>query len=150
MTLRDILGFGDLTLGEVLTIAAIGIILLIGILPEKDDSIVETDFVSLEQFDEYPLIAWKDVDKKGDIVKIKYRVRNTETYIKIYDITGNVVHEQPFHRSPWDDGTPRDFTYNWMLYYTQDYGNEIPPGEYEIRVCHKYDRNIDLSTVITI
>ena len=150
MTLRDILGFGDLTLGEVLTIAAIGIILLIVILPEKDDSIVETDFVSLEQFDEYPLIAWKDIDKKGDIVKIKYRVRNTETYIKIYDITGNVVHEQPFQRSPWDDGRFRDFTYNWMLYYTQDYGDEIPPGEYEIRVCHKYDRNIDLSTVITI
>ena len=150
MTLRDILGFGDLTLGEVLTIAAIGITLLIAILPEKDVPIVATDFISLEQFDEYPLMAWKDVDKKGNIVKIKYRVRNTETYIKVYNITGNVVHTQPFHRSPWDDGTPREFTYNWMLYYTQDYGDEIPPGEYEIRVCHKYDSNVDLSTTITI
>ena len=150
MTLRDILGFGDLTLGEVLTIAAIGIVLLIVILPEKDVPIVATDIVSVEQFDEYPLIAWKDVDTKGDIVKIKYRVFDDKTYIKIYDMNGEVVHKQPFTRSPWDNGTPRDFTYSWTLYYTQDYGDDIPPGEYEIRVCHKYDRNVNLSTVITI
>ena len=150
MTLRDIFRFEELTLIEILTLGAISIVLALIILPEKDVPIVATDIVSTEQFDEYPLIAWKDTDKKGDIVKIKYRVRNTETYIKVYDITGRVVHKQPFRRSPWDDGTPRDFTYNWMLYYTQDYGDDIPPGEYEIRVCHKYDRNIDLSTVITI
>ena len=150
MTLRDILGFGDLTLGEVLTIAAIGSVLVIVILPEKDVPIVATAIVSVEQFDEYPLIAWKDVDTKGDIVKIKYRVFDDKTYIKIYDMNGEVVHKQPFTRSPWDNGTPRDFTYNWTLYHTQDYGDDIPPGEYEIRVCHKDDRNVNLSTVITI
>jgi hypothetical protein len=150
MTLRDILGFKDLTLEELLTIAATGLILLVAVLPEKEVPIVVTDIFSSEQFDEYPLIAWKDVDKKGDIVKIKYRVRNTETYIKVYDVTGYVVHTQPFHRSPWDDGRSRDFTYTWMLYYTQDYGDEIPPGDYEIRVCHTYDSNVDLSTTITI
>jgi hypothetical protein len=150
MTLRDIFRFKELTLIEVITLGAISIVLALIILPEKDVPIVATDIASTEQFDEYPLIAWKDTDKKGDIVKIKYRVRNTETYIKVYDITGRVVHKQPFRRSPWDDGTPRDFTYNWMLYYTQDYGDDIPPGEYEIRVCHKYDRNVDLSTTITI
>ena len=90
------------------------------------------------------------LDKKGDIIKIKYRVFKDKTYIKVYDMTGKVVHKQPFHRSPWDDGTPRDFIYNWTLYYTQDYGDEIPPGDYEIRVCQKYDRNIELLTTITI
>jgi len=150
MTLRDILGFKDLTLEELLTIAATGLILLVAVLPEKEVPIVVTDIFSSEQFDEYPLIAWKDVDKKGDIVKIKYRVRNTETYIKVYDVTGYVVHTQPFQRSPWSDGRSRDFTYSWMLYNTQDYGDEIPPGEYEIRVCHIYSRNIDLRTWITI
>ena len=103
-----------------------------------------------ETFDEYPLIAWHDTDKKGDIVKIKYRVSEEKTFIEVVDDKGGVVHRQPFHRSPWEDGTPRDFTYSWTLYYTQDYGDEILPGEYEIRVCHIYSRNVDLSTWITI
>ena len=142
--------FKNLTFAEEITLAAIAIVLTLVIMPEKNVSIATKEIVVDEQFDEYPLLAWKSTDKKGDIVKIKYRVRNSETYIKVYDANGVVVHKQPFHRSPWDDGTHRDFTYNWMLYYTQDYGDEIPPGEYEIRVCHKYDRNVDLSTYITI
>ena len=150
MTLRDMFTFEELTLAEVLALGAISLVLVFVILPEKEVTISATDIVSEEQFDEYPLIAWKDVDKKGDIVKIKYRVFDDKTYIKIYDTKGRVVHKQPFTRSPWDNGTPRDFTYNWTLYHTQDYGDDIPPGEYEIRVCHKYDRNINLSTVITI
>ena len=103
-----------------------------------------------ETFNEYPLTAWHDTDKKGDVVKIKYRVYHSDTFIEVVNDEGKVVHKQPFQRSPWDDGRARDFTYNWMLYYTQDYGDEIPPGEYEIRVCHKYSRNVDLSTRITI
>ena len=150
MTLRNIFRFEELTLIEIIILGAISTLVAFVILPEKDVPIVATDIVSVEQFDEYPLIAWKDVDTKGDIVKIKYRVFDDKTYIKIYDMNGEVVHKQPFTRSPWDNGTPRDFTYNWTLYYTQDYGDDIPPGEYEIRVCHKYDRNVILSTVITI
>jgi len=150
MTLRNIFRFEELTLIEIIILGAISILVAFVILPEKDVPIVATDIVSVEQFDEYPLIAWKDVDTKGDIVKIKYRVFDDKTYIKIYDMNGEVVHKQPFTRSPWDNGTPRDFTYSWTLYYTQDYGDDIPPGEYEIRVCHKYDRNVNLSTVITI
>ena len=148
MTIKDL--FKDLTFAEEMTLAATAMVLVLVVLPEKSVSITAKEVVVDEQFDEYPLMAWKDTDKKGDIVKIKYRVRNTETYIKVYDTNGRVVHKQPFTRSPWDNGTPRDFTYNWTLYYTQDYGDDIPPGEYEIRVCHKYDRNINLSTVITI
>ena len=150
MTLRNIFRFEDLTLAEMITLGAISLVVIFLVLPEKEVSIVVDDIVSEEQFDEYPLIAWKDVDTKGDIVKIKYRVFDDKTYIKIYDMNGEVVHKQPFTRSPWDNGTPRDFTYSWTLYYTQDYGDDIPPGEYEIRVCHKYDRNVNLSTVVTI
>ena len=131
-------------------IVGILLVVVIAVLLMPKEKVINKPVIVEDTFNQYPLIAWKDTDKKGDIVKIRYRVRNTETYIKVYDIKGKVVHKQPFHRSPWDDGTPRDFTYNWMLYYTQDYGDEIPPGEYEIRVCHKYDRNVDLSTTITI
>ena len=148
MTIKDL--FKDLTFTEEMTLLATAMVLVLIILPEKSVSITAKEVVVDEQFDEYPLIAWKDTDKKGDIVKIKYRVRNTETYIKVYDTNGKVVHTQPFQRGPWEDGRFRDFTYNWTLYYTQDYGDDILPGEYEIRVCHKYDRNVDLSTTITI
>ena len=103
-----------------------------------------------DTFNEYPLTVWHDTDKKGDVVKIKYRVYHSDTFIEVVNDEGKVVHKQPFQRSPWDDGRARDFTYSWTLYYTQDYGDEIPPGEYEIRVCHKYSRNVDLSTRITI
>ena len=103
-----------------------------------------------DTFNEYPLTVWHDTDKKGDVVKIKYRVYHSDTFIEVVNDEGKVVHKQPFQRSPWDDGRARDFTYSWTLYYTQDYGDEIPPGEYDIRVCHKYSRNVDLSTRITI
>ena len=103
-----------------------------------------------DTFNEYPLTVWHDTDKKGDVVKIKYRVYHSDTFIEVVNDEGKVVHKQPFQRSPWDDGRARDFTYSWTLYYTQDYGDEIPPGEYEIRVCYKYLRNIDLRTWIII
>ena len=108
-----------------------------------------------EAFEEYPLIAWKDTQEKwngirGDIVKIKYRVFNRDTFIQVINNEGEVVHTQPFQRSPWDDGRPRDFTYTWMLYYTEDYGDDIPPGEYQIQVCHIYSRNVDMILDITI
>ena len=108
-----------------------------------------------DTFEDYPLIAWKDTQEKwngelGDIVKIKYRVFNEDTFIQVVDSAGQLVHVQPFERNPWDDGRHRDFTYTWMLYYTEDYGDDIPPGEYEIKVCHLYPRNVDLVTWITI
>ena len=108
-----------------------------------------------EAFEEYPLIAWKDTQekwngKRGDIVKIKYRVFNRDTFIQVINNEGDVVHTQPFQKSPWDDGRPRDFTYTWMLYYTEDYGDDIPPGEYQIQVCHIYSRNVDMILDITI
>ena len=125
-------------------------VIIVTVLLMPKEKVSNEPIIIEDTFNEYPLTVWHDTDKKGDVVKIKYRVYHSDTFIEVVNDEGKVVHKQPFQRSPWDDGRARDFTYNWMLYYTQDYGDEIPPGEYEIRVCHKYSRNVDLSTRITI
>ena len=125
-------------------------VIIVTVLLMPKEKVSNEPIIIEDTFNEYPLTVWHDTDKKGDVVKIKYRVYHSDTFIEVVNDEGKVVHKQPFQRSPWDDGRARDFTYNWMLYDTQDYGDEIPPGEYEIRVCHKYSRNVDLSTRITI
>ena len=125
-------------------------VIIVTVLLMPKEKVSNEPIIIEDTFNEYPLTVWHDTDKKGDVVKIKYRVYHSDTFIEVVNDEGKVVHKQPFQRSPWDDGRARDFTYNWMLYYTQDYGDEIPPGEYEIRVCHKYSRNVDLRTWITI
>ena len=131
-------------------IVGILIVIIITVLLMPKEEVSNEPIIIEETFNEYPLTVWHDIDKKGDVVKIKYRVSNRDTFIEVVNEKGRVVHKQPFQRSPWNDGRSRDFTYSWVLYDTQDYGDEIPPGEYEIRVCHKYSRNIDLRTWITI
>jgi len=106
-------------------------------------------------FNDYPLVAWPSTQKKwngeeGDIIKIKYRAQHEKTFIQVLDINGNVVHKQPYTRNPWEDGRYRDFTYHWMLYYTEDYGPDIPPGDYQIQVCHTNSLNIDMVLDVTI
>ena len=131
-------------------IVGILIVIIITVLLMPKEEVSNEPIIIEETFNEYPLTAWHDTDKKGDVVKIKYRVSHRDTFIEVVNGIGRVVHKQPFQRSPWNDGRSRDFTYSWVLYDTQDYGDEIPPGEYEIRVCHIYSRNIDLRTWITI
>ena len=125
-------------------------VIIVTVLLMPKEKVSNEPIIIEDTFNEYPLTVWHDTDKKGDVVKIKYRVYHSDTFIEVVNDEGKVVHKQPFQRSPWDDGRARDFTYSWTLYYTQDYGDEIPPGEYEIRVCHIYSRNIDLRTWITI
>ena len=125
-------------------------VIIVTVLLMPKEKVSNEPIIIEDTFNEYPLTVWHDTDKKGDVVKIKYRVYHSDTFIEVVNGEGKVVHKQPFQRRPLEDGRARDFTYNWMLYYTQDYGDEIPPGEYEIRVCHKYSRNVDLSTRITI
>ena len=136
-------------------IGLIAIILLHTFYPKDDGEIKQEVIIDESAYEDYPLIAWKDTHEKwngkqGDIVKIKYRVFNRETFIQVVNNEGELVHIQPFQRSPWDDGRPRDFTYTWMLYYTEDYGDDIPPGEYQIQVCYKYSRNVEMILDITI
>ena len=145
----------DETKLEWILIATIGVILAFTFSNFGNESIRKEVIIDESAYEDYPLMAWEDTQKKwngelGDVVKIKYRVFNDDTFIQIVDSVGQLVHTQPFQRSPWEDGRYRDFTYTWMLYYTEDYGNDIPPGEYEIRVCYKHSRNVDLSILITI
>ena len=153
MNIRDL--YSDLTLAEIIVLGATAFVLLFYYLPTNKEEISNEFVITDELFDEYPLLMWKDTQKKwngeqGDVVKIKYRVSKRDTRIWIYDENGKVVHEQPFQRSPWDDGRFRDFTYSWPLYDTEDYGDYIPPGEYKVTVCTKYKRNVELTKWITI
>ena len=145
----------DKTKLEWILIATIGVILVFTFGNFGDEPTKKEVIIDEIAYDDYPLVAWKDTQEKwngkqGDIVKIKYRVFNRDTFIQVINNEGEVVHTQPFQRSPWDDGRPRDFTYTWMLYYTEDYGDDIPPGEYQIQVCYIYSRNVDMVLDITI
>ena len=156
MKIRDLNFFNNMTMPEKIVFGLILFVLFMLYFDKNTEEYVDPKpIITEEMFDEFPLLMWKDTQKKwngeqGDVVKIKYRVSNRDTFIEVVNEKGKVVHKQPFQRSPWPDGRTRDFTYTWTLYYTQDYGEEIPPGDYEIRVCHIYSRNIDLSTRITI
>ena len=125
-------------------------VIIVTVLLMPKEKVSNEPIIIEDTFNEYPLTVWHDTDKKGDVVKIKYRVYHSDTFIEVVNDEGKVVHKQPFQRSPWDDGRPRDFTYTWMLYYTEDYGDDVPPGEYQIQVCHIYSRNVDMILDITI
>ena len=125
------------------------------ILSPKDE--LKQEFkIDENSFEIFPLIAWKTTHEKwdgawGDIVKIKYRVTRSNTKLWIYDVeTGVLVHEQPFDRDPWSDGSYRDFTYVWKLYKTERTKN-IPSGQYEIVVGSRYEGGFgQLKTKINI
>ena len=151
--LKDIL-FLEATLPEKIVIVLTVAVLAFIFSPREEQVIDDTPIIG-QEFEEYPLLAWKSTHKKwngiqGDIVKIRYRVTHDKTFIQILDDKGKVVHKQPYERGPWEDGRPRDFTYVWMLYDTEDYSDYIPPGEYKIQVCHKYSDNVDMVLGITI
>ena len=153
MTLKDLLLL-EVTLPEKIVIVLITIVCVCIYWPVDDSEVSDTPIIG-QEFEEYPLLAWKSTHKKwngkqGNIVKIKYRVTHDKTFIQVLDDDGKVVHKQPFQRGPWEDGRARDFTYVWMLYATEDYGDEISSGDYQIQVCHKYSRNVDMVLDITI
>ena len=95
----------------------------------------------VEQFDDYPLVAWQTTDKDGrECVKVKYRVLKEKTRLFMYNSEGKKVHHQPISLSPHGDGRDRVETYVWKLYRTE-WTDRIPPGEYIIIVGTDYDRS---------
>ena len=154
MKIKDLF-LTDATLQEKIIIVLIAVVLVFVFTPREKSVIDDTPIIG-QEFEEYPLLAWKSTHKKwngihGDIVKIRYRVTRDKTFIQIINAnTGKVVHKQPYERNPWDDGRSRDFTYVWMLYDTEDYSDDIPSGDYQIQVCHKYSGNVDMKLDITI
>ena len=154
MKIKDLF-LTDATLQEKIIIVLIAVVLVFVFTP-REKSVIDDKPIIGQEFEEYPLLAWKSTHKKwngihGDIVKIRYRVTRDKTFIQIINAnTGKVVHKQPYERNPWDDGRSRDFTYVWMLYDTEDYSDDIPSGDYQIQVCHKYSGNVDMKLDITI
>ena len=154
MKIKDLF-LTDATLQEKIIIVLIAVVLVFVFTPREKSVIDDTPIIG-QEFEEYPLLAWKSTHKKwngihGDIVKIRYRVTRDKTFIQIINAnTGKVVHKQPYERNPWDDGRSRDFTYVWMLYDTEDYSDDIPSGDYQIQVGHKYSGNVDMKLDITI
>ena len=153
MRLKDLLLL-DATLAEKIVIVLITAVIVFIYWP-VDERVVDDTPIIGQEFEEYPLIAWKSTHKKwngthADIVKIRYRVTHDKTFIQVLNDEGKVVHRQPYERGPWDDGRSRDFTYVWMLYATEDYSDDILPGEYQIQVCHKYPDNVDMVLDIMI
>ena len=153
MKLNDFL-MRDATIHEKIVIVLTVVVLVFVFAPREKPVIDDTPIIG-QEFEEYPLLAWKSTHKRwngthGDIVKIRYRVTHDKTFIRVINDMGKVVHKQSYERGPWDDGRSRDFTYVWMLYATEDYSDDIPPGDYQIQVCHKYSSNVDMILDITI
>ena len=93
----------------------------------------------IENFYDFPLQAWLDEDKGGDVVKVKYLVERTKTKLYMVDKYGVVVHKQPISLSPYEDGRDRIETYVWKLYRTE-WTDRIGTGEYAIIAGTDYDK----------
>jgi len=124
---------------------------------ESDKPTIKETSTIEDEFNRYLLVAWTGTHEKwngkeGDIVKVKYRVTTRNTKLWMFNVkTGQLVHEQSYHRDPWED-KHRDFTYVWKLYKTErsDY---IPPGTYEIVIGGMYEppsTKGKLTTIITV
>jgi|TARA_B100001123_G_C15298562_1_gene1020169 hypothetical protein len=128
-----------MTFNEVLeVIVATMILVIVGITIWPEAKYTEYVVENTEQeFNQHPIVAWKTTHEKwngkqGDIVKIKYRVVNSDTKLWMYNVeTGKLVHQEPMVRNPHKDGTPRDLIYVWKLYKTER-SKYIPPGDYDI------------------
>jgi len=139
---------------EYIITSLIVVILLITFWPTREVIVTEQVYVGEEEFNQYPLIAWPDTHEKwngkeGDIVRVKYRVTSKNTKLWMFDVsTGKLVHEQSYHRDPWED-KHRDFTYVWKLYKSErsDY---IPPGTYEIIIGGMYKPTSNVGKITTI
>ena len=61
-------------------IIIIGLILVIGLFTlTRDDEPKKVQAPIVEDFNDYPLVAWRDTDDRGNIIKIKYGVEWTNT-----------------------------------------------------------------------
>jgi hypothetical protein len=69
-------------------IVGILIVIIITVLLMPKEEVSNEPIIIEETFNEYPLTAWHDTDKKGDVVKIKYRVSNRDTFIEVLDDNG--------------------------------------------------------------
>ena len=115
------------------------IIVVVGfILLQPDGVETKIEKPTMETFYDFPLQAWFDIDKGGDVVKVRYLVDRPKTKLYMIDRYGIIVHKQPIALSPYDNGRDRIETYVWKL-YRSEWSDRIGAGEYAIVVGTQYD-----------
>ena len=115
------------------------IIVVVGFVLFQPKDIQEDTKPTMESFYEFPLQAWMDTDKGGDVVKVRYLVDRMKTKLYMVDRYGVIVHKQPISLSPYGDGRERIETYVWKLYRTES-RDRSGAGEYAIIVGTDYDK----------
>ena len=115
------------------------IIVVVGVVLFQPKDIQEDTKPTIESFYEFPLQAWMDTDKGGDVVKVRYLVDRMKTKLYMVDKYGVIVHKQPISLSPYADGRERIETYVWKLYRTE-WTDRIGAGEYAIIVGTDFDQ----------
>ena len=115
------------------------IIVVVGFVLFQPKDIQEDTKPTMESFYEFPLQAWMDTDKGGDVVKVRYLVDRMKTKLYMVDKYGVIVHKQPISLSPYADGRERIETYVWKLYRTE-WTDRIGAGEYAIIAGTDYDQ----------
>ena len=115
------------------------IIIVVGFVLFQPDVTYTDDKPTMETFYDFPLHAWLDEDRGGDVVKVRYLVDRMKTKLYMVDKYGQVVHKQPISLSPYGDGRERIETYVWKLYRTE-WTDRIGAGEYGIVVGTDYDK----------
>jgi len=115
------------------------IIVVVGFILLQPDITYEDEKPSMESFYDFPLQAWLDEDKGGDVVKVRYLVDRMKTKLYMVDKYGVIVHKQPISLSPYADGRERIETYVWKLYRTE-WTDRIGAGEYAIIVGTDFDQ----------
>ena len=133
---------------ELALMIAIAVVLSLSLFRSKSED-QTTQIPTVENFDEFPLMAWQTLDKDGgSCVKVRYAIMRDNTKLYMFDNAGTVVHEQPLILSPYKDGRDRVETYVWKLYRTE-WSDYIAPGLYYITVGTKFDKR-GLETEIEI
>ena len=115
------------------------IIIVVGFILFQPKVVQEDIKPTMESFYDFPLQAWMDTDKGGDVVKVRYLVDRMKTKLYMVDKYGKIVHKQPISLSPYADGRERIETYVWKLYRTE-WTDRIGAGEYAIIAGTDYDQ----------
>ena len=115
------------------------IIIVVGFILFQPKVVQEDIKPTMESFYDFPLQAWMDTDKGGDVVKVRYLVDRMKTKLYMVDKYGVIVHKQPISLSPYADGRERIETYVWKLYRTE-WTDRIGAGEYAIIAGTDYDQ----------
>ena len=126
-----------------LTVIILGYILY----PKEEVRFIEPEIQ--DYFDDYPIEYWKDTDKGGNIVWVRYRILQDNTKLWVLNKNGVVIHQAPFELDRHDDGRDRIHKYRWKLYFTE-WSEDIEPGDYQIVVGSFLVNTTNLITEITI